>query len=60
MNLPPPPLTVPEVAGYLGVGDDVVRDLLRRKALRGEKVGGQWRVLPKDLAEYMLETFEKP
>lgn len=56
---PAPPLSVSEVANRLGVSDDVVRDLLRKKQLRGGKLGGQWRVRREDLAEYMMAIFEK-
>jgi excisionase family DNA binding protein len=52
-------LSVSEVANRLGVSDDVVRDLLRKKQLRGGKLGGQWRVRREDLAEYMMAIFEK-
>jgi excisionase family DNA binding protein len=54
-----PPLTVHEVANLLGVSDDVVRDLLRKRKLRGGKPGGQWRIKRDDLAEYMMTIFER-
>jgi excisionase family DNA binding protein len=55
----PPPLTVADVANHLGVSADVTRDLLRKKKLRGGKIGGQWRIRPEDLAEYVMATFER-
>jgi excisionase family DNA binding protein len=58
-DLPPPPLTVHEVADYLGVSRDVVRELLRTKKLRGMKVGGHWRVSPVDLAAYVMRKLER-
>ena len=53
-----PPLTVMDVANHLGVSEDVVRDLLRKGKVRGGKVGGQWRIMPEDLADYVMATFE--
>jgi excisionase family DNA binding protein len=53
------PLTVAEVASFLGVGDDVVRDLIRMKKLRSAKVGGQYRILRSDLSEYLMSTFNR-
>lgn len=53
------PLTVAEVASFLGVGDDVVRDLIRKKKLRAGKVGGRYRILRSDLSEYLMSTFNK-
>ena len=58
MNLPPP-LTVREVANYLGVSDDVVRSLIAKKKLKAIKIGGQWRIFPADLAEYVISRLEK-
>lgn len=52
-------LTVREVGSYFGIGDDVVRHLIRTQKLQGAKVGGQWRVHPTAIAEYVMRTFEK-
>jgi excisionase family DNA binding protein len=52
------PLTVMDVANHLGVSIDVVRDLLRKEKIRGGKVGGRWRIMSDDLAEYVVTTFE--
>lgn len=53
-------LTVAEVAAELKCSEQVVREELRRKNLRGIKLGGQggaknhrWRVLYADLRTYM-------
>lgn len=59
MNLLAPPLTVREVAGFLGTSADVVRSLLNRHKLKGKKVGGQWRILREDLAEYLVAKIEE-
>jgi excisionase family DNA binding protein len=53
----PAPLIVADVANHLGVSPDIVRDLLRKKKLRGGKVGGLWRIMPEDLADYVMATF---
>jgi excisionase family DNA binding protein len=58
-GLPPPPLTVREVAGYLGVGDDVVRSLINKKKLKAIKVEGQWSIFRADLAEYIMSKIER-
>jgi excisionase family DNA binding protein len=42
-------LTVSQVAVELGVTTGRVRQLLLAKRLKGEKVGRDWLVLPKDL-----------
>lgn len=46
-------LTPEEVAKFLKVSDFTVRDMLRRKELKGVKVRGQWRVRPEDLRAYV-------
>ena len=56
---PAPPLTATEVACYLGVSVDVVRNLIRKKKLRAGKLGGQWRIQFSDLADYLTTTFER-
>lgn len=53
------PLTVAEVASFLGVSDDVVRDLIRKKNLRAGKVGGRYRILRTELSEYLMSTFNR-
>jgi excisionase family DNA binding protein len=54
-----PPLTTTEVANHLGVSEDVARELFRSEKLHAAKIGGQWRVQPESLAEYVMQTFEK-
>jgi excisionase family DNA binding protein len=58
-ELPTAPLTVKEVADYLGVSEDVVRWLLNKKKLKGIKVAGRWRIFPADLMEYVMSQLEK-
>ena len=59
VDLPPPPLTVHEVADYLGTSADVVRSLIRKRKLKAIKVEGQWRVFRADLAEYIMTKMER-
>ncbi len=59
MTLPPPPLTVREVADYLGVSEDVVRYLLRNRSISGFKAGGQWRISRESLAEYVVRSMTR-
>jgi excisionase family DNA binding protein len=59
VKLPPPPLTVGEVASYLGVSPDVVRKLVRDKKLKAAKVGGHWRIFREGLVEYVMSKLEK-
>ncbi len=59
MTLPPPPLTVREVADYLGVSEDVVRHLLRNRIIAGFKAGGQWRIFREGLAEYVVRSMTR-
>ena len=54
-----PPLTVGEVARFLGVGEDVVRDRIRNGELRAVKIGGRWRIWSADITEYLISAFEK-
>ena len=54
-----PPLTVGEVARFLGVGEDVVRDRIRNGELRAVKIGGRWRIWSADIAEYLISALEK-
>jgi excisionase family DNA binding protein len=59
VNSMPPPLTVREAASFLGLSDDVTRDLLRTKRLVGFKASGQWRVLTSSLSEYIVAQLSK-
>jgi excisionase family DNA binding protein len=54
-----PPLTVKEVANYLGVSADVVRYEIKHRRLRAFKVRGQWRIFPEDLKEYVTAQLGK-
>lgn len=49
MNL----LTTHEVADRLKMSQRFVLDELRRKRLRGSKMGGEWRVAERDLNTYV-------
>ena len=53
------PLSVREAAAQLGVSEDVARDLLRKRKLAGFKAGGQWRVPPDAITEYIIAQLEK-
>ena len=44
--------TVPEVAKKLGVTDEWVRDLIRKKQMRAVKIG-QWKIKPQDLEAFI-------
>ena len=46
-------LTVAEVAARIGVATEHVRRLLRTSALKGDRVGRQWRVSSDALSAYM-------
>ena len=45
-------LTVPEVAKKLGLTDEWIRDLIRKKEIKAVKIG-QWRIKPSDLQEFI-------
>ena len=44
--------TVPQVAEKLGVSEDWVRILIKKKHLRAVKIG-QWKVRPEDLEAFI-------
>ncbi|MFH1878932.1 MAG: helix-turn-helix domain-containing protein [Candidatus Omnitrophota bacterium] len=45
-------LTVPEVAEKLGLTDEWIRDLIRKKEIKAVKIG-QWKINPEDLEEFI-------
>ena len=45
-------LTVPEVAKKLGISNESVRDLIRKKQIRAVKIG-QWKIRPEDLEAFI-------
>ncbi|MBU1122481.1 MAG: helix-turn-helix domain-containing protein [Candidatus Omnitrophica bacterium] len=45
-------LTVPEVAEKLGLTDEWIRDLIRKKEIKAVKIG-QWKIKPEDLQEFI-------
>lgn len=57
--LPPPSITVREAADYLGASEDVVRHLLRSGKVAGFKVGGQWRIPRKSIAEFLISSMSR-
>lgn len=52
-------LNVDEAAAFLNTGPNVVRGLLRARALVGFKVAGQWRIPRSALAEFVIQQLEK-
>ncbi len=46
-------LTPPQVADYLQIGQRTALDLIRAGEIPARKVGGQWRVSPEALEEYL-------
>jgi excisionase family DNA binding protein len=56
---PAPPLTARQAADYLGIGEPVLRRLCRTGQLRAFKVGGQWRVNPADISDYIMKQLQK-
>jgi excisionase family DNA binding protein len=45
-------LTVPEVAEKLGLTDEWIRDLIRKKEIKAVKIG-QWKIKPEDLEDFI-------
>jgi len=46
-------LTVEEVAGILGISEEVVRKQLRQGRLHGVRVGKEWRIAKVELERYL-------
>jgi excisionase family DNA binding protein len=57
--LPSLPITVREAAAYLGITEKTFRRLCRTSALRAFKAGGQWRVYPAELTDYIMKQLQK-
>ena len=53
MSSAPKLLKVSRVAELLGLSTKTVRRLIDRHELLGIRVGGQWRIDPRDLAAYL-------
>jgi len=49
-------LTTEEVAQYLKMKEQTVRDLLRHRKLPGRKVGKSWRVLRSELDAWLRQS----
>lgn len=58
-TLPAMPMTLRQIAGYLGVGDAVVRHLCRTGGIKAFKVGGQWRAYPEHITDYIMKQLQK-
>lgn len=52
-------LCVREISAYLGVSDDITRDLLRNGRVEGFKIGGRWRAFPSAVTDYIAEQLER-
>jgi excisionase family DNA binding protein len=52
-------MTGREAATYLGITEKTFRRLCRTSALRAFKAGGQWRVYPAELTDYILKRLQK-
>ena len=53
-------LTVQEVADRLRVDRQVVWKLIRKKQLAAYKIGGEYRIVPADLQEYLKKQRIEP
>jgi len=49
-------LTVPEVAEKLGLTDEWIRDLIRKKEIKAVKIG-QWKIKPEDLDRFIKSRY---
>ncbi len=58
-TLPRAPMTLHQLADYLGIGEAVARRLCRIQKIPAFKVGGQWRVLPDDVTDFILTQLQK-
>lgn len=52
MDDPSQYFTVPQAAKKLGIADESVRDLIRKKQIRAVKIG-QWKIRPEDLEAFI-------
>ena len=55
-----PLLTVREVADLLKVSEDTVREWIHHKSLRAIKFGREWRVVVRDLENYLNGRANRP
>lgn len=46
-------LTLPEVAAYLRVPEEAVRESVTKDALPGQQIGGEWRFLKRAVVEWL-------
>ena len=52
MDDPAQYFTVPQSAKKLGISNESVRDLIRKKQIRAVKIG-QWKIRPEDLEAFI-------
>ncbi len=52
MDDPAQYFTVPQAAKKLGISNESVRDLIRKKQIRAVKIG-QWKIRPDDLEAFI-------
>lgn len=55
---PEPLLTIPEVALLLKVSEKTVRRWITDKELPAARLGGQWRIRPRDLELFVRERLQ--
>jgi excisionase family DNA binding protein len=46
-------LTLPEVAAYLRVSEEAIRELAAKDVLPGQQIGGEWRFLKRAVVEWL-------
>ena len=46
-------LTVMQLAEYLGISSNTAYTLLRKRRIRGRRIGGLWRITRKNIIEYL-------
>jgi len=57
-GLPSPPMSVQQVADYLGVSTRVVYRLIRSGQVRAFKVGGRWRISKDAVRQFIEEQIQ--
>lgn len=58
IQLPPPLLKVPEVAGVLNCSKAYIYQLIKRKEIPSVQIGSAVRVRPEDLERYIAENLQ--
>ncbi len=49
-------MTVPELAGYLGIGKNQAYELLRKNVIKGFRIGTVWKVSREAVGLYIREA----